>query len=676
MVETTSLSAVALRRRGLIHLEPGQANMPGIERFLQDLASLGFVLEPEEIQWLPYASPDSMWQFMLTARALTGQTGADYRTFYPDFARQVPLMSDADLFINATIHYLSVAAGGNWQPDNVGPLVQHLRGRTLRTLRLARKEDLAQLCEQLLGSSQPFSETDAADLRALESYCVAPVPVPIKENLALVVASDFAGHDWSQQLKTTTDVLRVASQLSGGDRTLATNSRFRLARRDRRRIVTLLERVLEGGNFDRHLSDMHHDRERWKRLLHCLHVQEFPQASKVQLVRQMIHETELPGTPVPPPSRQQLIDDLVRSSNIATLLPLLTQEPGDFARRLHSLVRMLPQHRDALVAAFHKVSPQVSARVLVQMWNFFHSAPESVMPYRLVLTKRGGRQGKFIRNTLAGQYSDIIAAIEAGLAGRHSGLEISLPEDAHNVAVPLGVRSASPGSRVLGRGTRLPITGAPWIRLFLHWRNIDQFRVDLDLSALFANSNGTMISRVAYTNLRNEKLGAYHSGDLTTAPEGAAEYIDIDVAKCLAAGCRYVVLTCFSYSRARFGQIPEAYIGVMTREDPFSGAHFESSEVLIRSDLTGDNLAATPAVIDLESGHLLWVDWTVPVRDHALVNIEASVSELEILIQHAQGSRHMSIAKFLALTGATITPTASTVLDPMQFDAVSALIDC
>ena len=118
--------------------------------------------------------------------------------------------------------------------------------------------------------------------------------------------------------------------------------------------------------------------------------------------------------------------------------------------------------------------------------------------------------------------------------------------------VPLGQRSASPGMRTAGRGTRLPLPEGETIRFFLHWRDLPEAppkaprpagpaaaedrdtRVDLDLSAFFVSEDFTRTEQIAYYNLRS--TAAVHSGDLTSAPDGAAEFIDVTLAEALHDG--------------------------------------------------------------------------------------------------------------------------------------------
>lgn len=680
VLSATRLAHLALRRRRLLHLESGQATRTEVLAFLTALSELGFTLAPADLPALPQSSPASLEVFLTAARQLLGAGAQHYPALHADFTRTVPAASEAELYGSALLHYLSASFGENWRPTEVRGIVEALRGTRCVELAGARTADLRDLADTLIGSSQPFSADDAADVVALDPYVTRLVPVPVKENLALLVAKQVGGQDWEGLLRTTTDVLRVAAELSEGDRSLTRPTRFRLPRRDRRRLIRLLEQVLQQGEWERHMGEMHRHREPWKRLLHCLHPQEQPAAERVNAVRHMIHRTPLVPAPRPPLSREEQIARLRVAGDPAALVDILSADPGDYARRLHALLRGRLEHRTELVAGFRAIAPQVSARVLVQMWNFFHSPREAEMPYRVVLTKRGGARGTFLRNTLHGEYADVIAAIEAGLAGRHAGtvlrVESDLQDALSSCAVPLGVRSAAAGKQALGRGSRVSLGDRPWVRLFLHWRNPPGRRVDLDLSAYLVGADLASARHISYTNLREPELGVYHSGDVVTAPEGAAEYIDLDLAAAQAAGIRYVVVLAYSYSRVAFAHLPEGQIGVMTRLDAHSGAHFEASEVVLRSDLTSASLALTPAVVDVARRELIWVDWALSVDPERQVNVENSASSLTVLLQSATQGRVMTVGEFLALTGAQLSADAERVLDPLHCETVAALIDC
>lgn len=672
----------ALRRRHLVVLEPGSASFEQVQQCLEALAYAGYVVAAEDLPAFGASSPESLDKVAAAAAEISGVERGEFRTMYADFTHYVPAAEEDGLYFAALAHYFTTYFGQSWLPPYAQRIVEPLADAGRTEVKVASKSDLTDLVTALVASSQPFSVGDERDVLALAPYLLGPQDVPVRENLALLVAEQVAGVDWAQQLTTTTDVLRVAAALSGGDRSLVENTRFRLSRAQRRFLVEELERVLGRGDWGRHLQDMHRFRERWKRVLRAIHPQEYPQAKRVNLVRQMIHETNAPDMPVPPPSRESEIARLVREGSVDKLVQLLTQQPGDFARRLHALIRHLPDKRAQIVEAFAGVAPQVSARVLVQMWNFFHSARQDEMPFRVVLTRAGGARATFIRNTLAGEYADVIEAIEKGLAGRLAGREFRIESRVAGAleacAVPLALRSSSSSAFALARGSRVPLGEKPWLRLFLHWRNIEpEVPTDIDLTAVFFNAQTHQTRWISYTHLRDETLGAYHSGDIIDAPEGAAEYIDVDRNKARRAGYRYLVVMAYAYSRHNFESIPDAQVGVMTRSDPHAGEHYEAGEMVVRTDLVTPSRAMTPTVIDLATGELVWVDWSVTVDEREAVNVESSVSSLGVLVQSVRSGAVMTMGQFLRLTGARVSAEKKAeALDPMDLVAASALIDC
>ena len=83
-----------------------------------------------------------------------------------------------------------------------------------------------------------------------------------------------------------------------------------------------------------------------------------------------------------------------------------------------------------------------------------------------------------------------------------------------------------------------------YIRPLIHWTN----DVDIDLSAMFYNSKGDIVERVAYTDLRCSF--AYHSGDITHVSENgeAVESIWVNVKKALEHGAKYMLTSAIVYA--------------------------------------------------------------------------------------------------------------------------------
>src|SRR5215207_3603799 len=95
-----------------------------------------------------------------------------------------------------------------------------------------------------------------------------------------------------------------------------------------------------------------------------------------------------------------------------------------------------------------------------------------------------------------------------------------------NYLVPFSQRSAGKALRTLVRGSRLPLPEGSVVRFFLWWKN-GSSRTDIDLSAALYDEDFKYLDVLSYYNLKN--FGGHHSGDIVDAPQGAAEFIDLDI---------------------------------------------------------------------------------------------------------------------------------------------------
>jgi len=172
--------------------------------------------------------------------------------------------------------------------------------------------------------------------------------------------------------------------------------------------------------------------------------------------------------------------------------------------------------------------------------------------------------------------------------------------------------------------------------------------VDLDLSAFFVSEDLTRTEQIAYYNLRS--TAAVHSGDLTSAPDGAAEFIDVTLPEALRQGWRYVVMTVHSFSHHPLSEVPECWAGAMARgADPQRGEVFEASTVTQRLDLTSPGFNATPFVIDLAERRLIWWDLAVEVGEHQVANLDHSTNRVLAHLLDLLEGRRMPLAHLLSL---------------------------
>jgi hypothetical protein len=91
-----------------------------------------------------------------------------------------------------------------------------------------------------------------------------------------------------------------------------------------------------------------------------------------------------------------------------------------------------------------------------------------------------------------------------------------------------------------------------------------------------------------------------HSGDITAAPRGACEFIDIDIPSVLNYGGRYVVASLNSFTSQPYCDLPECFAGWMMRKNPGSGEIFEPAMVVDKVDLAAETEIAIPVILDLK----------------------------------------------------------------------------
>ena len=175
----------------------------------------------------------------------------------------------------------------------------------------------------------------------------------------------------------------------------------------------------------------------------------------------------------------------------------------------------------------------------------------------------------------------------------------------------MAARSSSRTSEALSRGSRLNIRdGAQYLRMFVYW-----IGEDVDLSVTIMDKDFRYVDHVSYTNLRlgeeeNTVHPIIHSGDITFAPEGASEFVDIDLRELsrLYPDACYIVENVFSYSEQSFNAIEKCFAGIMERDDPDKGEIFEPSTVRIKADITGAHRNSVPLILDLRNREIIWSD--------------------------------------------------------------------
>ncbi|MFF0163978.1 hypothetical protein ACFYRY_41790 [Streptomyces sp. NPDC005263] len=464
-------------------------------------------------------------------------------------------------------------------------------GDRVTVLHLGRDldDELTDLYLALAGSTTPLGEDHLRDLRTLAERCaLGPQPdaIPVRENRAVVNEARL-GVGADLLLDTVTDVLRLACALSGGDVTLQEPTRFtKLSRPVRRGLLAGLDAVVAANPAK--LADVHAHREPFKRLGERLHPHEYPRwphAADVFAVARGEKEAR---------SFDSRVEKLLDEFDVTSAVKLLTSAPGKLFRALDLLLRIAAdqEERDAVVAAAVEVAPEVSGRVLLSVREHFHNRERETDEPRIFVNRRGRAWvTPDVRPPVPAADRDrLIAALDTEMRRRLSAPgRLLLDPDVLDVALPLSGRATAAGFGVMPRGSVSTVDGE-LLRFFVYWKETER-RTDYDLSALLLHSDYSTDSWLSYTALT--AVGGEHSGDVTEAPDGASEFINLSLDRVRST---FIVPQVNIYAGESFEEVEESFFGFMLRDGEQRGRPFEPRTVRMKSELRGVGRVALPLV--------------------------------------------------------------------------------
>ncbi|RAS69068.1 hypothetical protein C8D87_1021146 [Lentzea atacamensis] len=449
------------------------------------------------------------------------------------------------------------------------------------------EEETRRLFLELATSPTPLNEADLTLLAELaEQTGELPDPIPVRENRAVVNAARLA-RGAAPVVDTVTDVLRLACQASGGDVTLLEPARLRSFRRpERRLLLAALDSTVEESPGK--LGDVLKHREQWKRLGERLHPHEHEQWPHAQDVFAVARKQKTVR------SLAGRVEIAFQDSDIRKAAEILSTAPGMLVRQVDRLLRHgTKEDVPHIVDAISKAAPETSGRVLCSLLEHLENrtAPDAAR----VFANRSRRAWitEDSRPPLDQEaVESITAVLEDEILRRLPEVsELTVDPDLLDVTVPLSGKASEEGFGVLPRGSRTWVEGE-LLRFFTYWRQTEM-RTDYDLTAALLGPDLDFQGHVSWTNYHHD--GAYYSGDLTDASEGATEFIDIPRD---ASTSRFVVPQVNVYSGEGFNEVAESMFGFMTRDGDQRGKPFEPSTVRARSAMRGTGRVALPVVFE------------------------------------------------------------------------------
>lgn len=607
--------------------------------------SLGYALPINFVKSLSKSKSEKITEFWKWYSLEIKKSFGYYTRFeplYPNFPKQVIDADSEELLTNALKHYSADSVGERFMPRVSEKMREKLdKESPLKEIKLYHHEEIKNLFVSLLNSNASLSAEDMegisllyqyfSDKKEIDSDFIASLAIEQKEILAyfsmLVMKKDPELKEVLKPLYSSpTDILRVAVALSGGDVSLAVSSKFQsFSRAVRRDILGLVEYVFNTKeDKEQLLENMFSYQEAWKKLSHSLHSneynQKFPQAVSAII---KLRNNERPQT------FNSKVDQLI-DTDMAGAVELLSERPGVFARNLNRLLQKNinePSDKPNLdiVRSFEQCAASVATPVLLQLHSHFKEVSKKSVR---VFMPKGGLSSIYeienktpsVNETVA---QAVVQACETTLINRFQDMDglgrVYVDPQLQKQFVSFAQRSASKALKTVTRGSRFEMAGEDIIRLFLGWsekgindkgESYNVGRVDIDLSCLLVDKDYKVIDVCSFYNIRNKEGSLVHSGDVTSAPNGAAEYIDIDRTK-LNPNVKYVAMIINSYTSQNYKDLPACFAGWMERTESQKGQIFEYSTVKNKVDLTAESTQLMPAIFDIDNNEFIWADMSI-----------------------------------------------------------------
>jgi hypothetical protein len=453
-------------------------------------------------------------------------------------------------------------------------------------------EEAQALYADLAGSRVPLAGEDLKLLEVLARRCAETqlIRVPVRENRA-VINRVLLGCDRQLSADTVTDVLRLAAAVSDGDLTLETRTRLRSFTRAERRVLMLALDAVVGQNAAK-LADVARYQEEWKRLGERLHPHEYPQFPSAQRVFAVARGAERF------PSLAARAEAHFRSGDRVRAARVLGAAPGLYLRSLDRLLRGAgPTEVAAVLSAAEQAAQSASCRVLLSVREHFQNRDEedkAGLPR--IFANRSGRAWVTPEARAGigpGAKGELLDMLDAAITERlpECGRVIVDPA-VLGVALPLSGKPAAPGIGVMPRGSVSDVVPGEQdvLSFFVYWREKSQ-RTDYDLSALMTDRSFERSDWVSWQAHHSADAAVTYSGDITSAPDGATEFISCDLRR---MSMPVIIPQVNVYSGEPFDEAAEAFFGYMLRGSAQQGAPFEAATVRMKSDLRGSGRVTLP----------------------------------------------------------------------------------
>lgn len=597
-----------LIEHGLVAL-PGPGTEPAsrqaLATVLGNIAYYGYALSEPAYAALARADDDTLgdWWGAVDA-ALAAITGDDKNmgdfVVYKNFPAEVIAMDQVDYWSRQILMYWGFPDEYFTEPPRQRPEVaEKLPARVLHP---GKPESLIEIRDALLrlpARWTPRQKESVIDLAECLPLAVPIGEIRFKENLVLLATRLLEG-GFELDIRTATDVLRLAAGMSDGDVSLREPTRLRrFRRRERRQLLGLLERA---ANLE---EDVARRRGAFKRLMFELHPGDYRDRF---------------------PRVVDAYDKLYRGDAIATHagrierylatgdrrgLAELRRRPGGFMRRLRVAARVYGA--DA-AEAFMDVLGELTTTQLLKTRRYLETVnrrEHRTFPPRGNWTRLQIRPMQDAHRFEPRLATRLVNAIAAEIRRRVTGVvsAVRLDENTRRVKLQGNDSDLSP----YGRGTVFPIPEtARFIRSASFWASgPTDANLWYDNGWNFFDASWKPLGACCWNANTFARKAAVFSGDPTNSKDlngRACQMIDLYLDKLEGAGVRYAVWNILCYSRKSFDEAVEVYAALQWGERARANKLYDPGRVALAFPVTGANWTKYIAYIDVPARELVYMD--------------------------------------------------------------------
>ncbi|WP_339006585.1 hypothetical protein [Fusobacterium polymorphum] len=646
-----SINSIALRHLNGIYITKNVTNNVNKTLSIEELATLikkfegyGYIFSKELAIAISKEERNTIIDKLKSVIEVIEDFKSDknYTVFYKNFPDEVINMNEIDLYINQILHYWI----GYLPSNNENIIKEDVEPSKLvkaRKLNLIDDEMIEKLFVDLLSSNVTLSEqylddvcvlTNNKSIKELEKYMEC---IQMKETLTTVSSYILKKEGvLIGNFKTATDILRLIAKISADE---LNNKHIHFAYFSRTELSQLMTKL---ENLQNPMPDIKRYSKPWhtffKLYAKKINFNKYPKVRNAvdMLFGDISYMTE----------RGKINEKINR-------LPAMSEEEldnfvkeyivfyGDYVREILSLLNKAKENQyEKLLLGLENCVTKVNTRILFQLYDRIINlkAKDKTVP-RLVNSKGKWRRLKESISLSDELLNRVLQIVEDGIKTQLKEKEnlgkVFIDEDYKNIMLTTSEKDSNVSLRPMTRGSRIKFNpNAEVLRFFIAWKNLDEktlkelntayskldektlkelipmySRVDVDLSALTFNENLEFNDVVAYYN--QKKSGFAFSGDITNAPEGALEYIDVfDLERLKKKGNRYILMQIRSYNGYTFEEINSVYAGVMelTSIEAKEKKNMYSTAITEGFQIVSSERTTNTILVDLKKFEYIWLD--------------------------------------------------------------------